>query len=269
MRKSHDNDMTNDRYCNLFIYSDSLAFRRVGQPADLGFAYPFVLKELLETRLGLRVNLLVRGRGGARIGQLREFLNSDSGFFSFESAGRNIAVFQVGIVDCAPRPFTYALVPLLKRIRFFGPRIIAILRKDRSRLQGLWSYVLTPKKKFAREYAAIIRLSKAAMLEPIAVGMPLPPAAIEERSPGFCASVIAYNETIRTALPDAFCDIESKVRAADREKLLMQDGHHLTEAGHQLYAECIFEVLTARLGGGMHLRNTIVLSPTQLPITVG
>jgi lysophospholipase L1-like esterase len=157
------------------------------------------------------------------------------------------------------------LVPLLRRIRFFGPRIIAILHKHRSRLQGLWSYALTPKKKFAREYAVIVQLSKVAMLEPIAVGMPLPPAAIEERSPGFCASVTAYNEAIRTALPNAFCDIESKIREADREKLLMQDGHHLTEAGHRLYAECIFDVVAAHLDAGMHGQNPIVSSPTQLP----
>ena len=73
------------------------------------------------------------------------------------------------------------------------------------------------------------------------MGLPLPPFSIEHRSPGFRRSASVYNAVIRDVIPDQFCDIEKDMTESLRESLLLPDGHHLTESGHQLYAEKLFE----------------------------
>jgi lysophospholipase L1-like esterase len=228
-------------YLNLFVYSDSLAFRRAGQSHDLSFLYPFVLKELIEARLACRVNLVLRGVAGATLPQLRATVIRDTGYYGGTDEVLNIAVIQGGIVDAARHPFTYKLAPVLRKIPVLGERVLGGLVKHRRRLQLIWSYSETSKAAFAREYARIVETCRRVAVRPIAVGMPLPTAAIEHRSPGFRRSVVEYNELIRRACPAAFCDVESRFTEETREQLLLDDGHHLTEAGHRLYAEALLE----------------------------
>lgn len=232
----------NDRdYLNLFVYSDSLAFRRAGQPHDLNFLYPFVLKGLIELRLGVRSNLVLRGVAGATLPQLRATVIRDTGYYGGTEDALNIAIIQGGIVDAARHPVTYKLAPLLRRVPVLGERVLGRLVKHRRRLQLIWSYSETSKKVFAREYARIVNTCRQNAVRPIAVGMPLPTMAIESRSPGFRRAVGEYNELIRHSLPDAFCDVEEQFSEESRERLLLEDGHHLTEAGHVLYAEALLE----------------------------
>lgn len=226
-------------FVNLYVYSDSLAFRRLGQPQDLSFTYPFLLKDLIESRLGLRVNLVPRGGGGATVTTIREVLVRDSGYFGGDPNATNIAVIQCGIVDCAPRPITYAVAPLLRAIPVIGPRILSVLIARRSGIQRIWNYKVTSKRKFSAEYARIVATCHASFIRPVAVGLPLPTMTIERRSPGFRRSASIYNGLIRDALPESFCDVEQHVTESMREKILLDDGHHLTEAGHRLYAEAL------------------------------
>ncbi len=239
--------MSNDRFMNLYIYSDSLAFRRLEQPQDISFTYPFVLKGLIETRLGVKTNLLLRGGGGANIRHIKEILVRDSGYFGGDHQALNIAILQVGIVDCAPQPFTYLLAPMLRKIPIVGPKLLAKLVKQRGRLQTMWSYTATSKSKFKKEYASIVRTCHCAKIRPIAVGLPLPSLAIEQRSPGFRRSASLYNNLIRDVIPESFCDIEQQMTESLRESLLLTDGHHLTEEGHRYYADKLFDKLQKSL----------------------
>ncbi len=231
--------MNDGGFLNLFVYSDSLSFRRPGQSHDLSFVYPSVLKDMIESRLGLRVNLVVRGSAGAPLPQVRAVVVQDTGYYGGTDDALNIAIVQAGIVDAARHPFTYKLAPLLRKIPVLGERVLAALIPRRRQLQLIWSYCQTPKSTFVNEYNRIVATLRRGAMRPIAVGMPLPTAAIETRSPGFRTSVVEYNQLIRQALPDAFCDIEARFTEATREQLLLEDGHHLTEAGHRLYAEAL------------------------------
>lgn len=235
--------MRSDRFINLYIYSDSLAFRRMGQPHDLSFTYPFLLKEFIETRLGIRTNLLLRGCGAADITHIKETLVRDSGYFGGDWQVLNIAILQFGIVDCAPRPITYVLVPVLRRIPIVGTTILAKLVKHRRGLQAFCSYTATSKSRFKKEYASIVHICHGAKIRPIAVGLPLPTFSIEYRSPGFRRNANIYNQIIRDAIPENFCDIEQQMTESLRETLLLPDGHHLTEDGHRFYAENLCEKL--------------------------
>jgi hypothetical protein len=239
--------MSGAPFVNLYVYSDSLAFRRLGQARDLSFTYPFVLKELVETRLGIRANLMLRGGGGATVTHIREVLVSDSGYSGGDNSTINIAIIQCGIVDCAPRPITYLAAPLLRRVPIVGMHILAALTSHRSGIQRMWSYTVTSKRRFAKEYARIIATCHNSFIRPIAVGLPLPTLTIERRSPGFRRSASIYNGLIRDALPGSFCDIEQQMTESSRATVLLDDGHHLTEAGHRLYAEALFVHLQKNL----------------------
>jgi len=228
-------------FLNLFVYSDSLAFRRTGQSHDLRFLYPFVLKDLIESRLGIRANLVLRGVAGATVPQLCATVIRDTGYYGGAADILNIAIIQGGIVDSARHPFTYKMAPLLRKIPVLGERVLGGLVKHRRRLQLIWSYSETSKPVFARTYARIVETCRRNAVRPIAVGMPLPTLAIESRSPGFRQSVTEYNALIRQALPAAFCDVESRFSEETRDRLLLDDGHHLTQAGHTLYAEALLE----------------------------
>lgn len=235
--------MTSDKFINLYIYSDSLAFRRVGQSQDIGFTYPFVLKGLIETHLGMRANLLLRGGWGADVRQISKTLGRDAGSFDGNEQALNIAIMQFGIVDCAPHPITYLLTPTLRKIPIIGPKILAKLVKHRRGLQSLWSYTVTSQGRFKKEYASIVHICHKLKLRPIAVGMPLPSFSIEQRSPGFRRSTSIYNQIIRDVIPENYCDIEQQLTESLRETFLLPDGHHLTEEGHRFYAERLFEKL--------------------------
>ena len=237
--------MSTHKFLNLYVYSDSLAFRRPGQPQDLRFTYPFLLKELIESKLGIRTNLLLRGRGGGlTIRQIRKIVRIDSGYFGGEDNALNIAILQFGIVDCAPQPITYLLSPFLRKLPLVGPTILEKLVKHRRGLQNLWSYDVTSKRRFKKEYASIVYTCHSAQIRPLAVGMPLPFFHIDNRSPGFRRNTAIYNQLIREVIPDSFCDIEQRMTESLRETILLPDGHHLTEDGHRFYANTIFEQLT-------------------------
>lgn len=235
--------MSSDKFINLYIYSDSLAFRRIGQPQDISFTYPFVLKELVETRLGVKTNLLMRGAGTADVMYIKEALAKDSGYFGGDAKALNIAIFQFGIVDCAPRPITYLLTPVLRMIPIVGQMMLAKLVRHRRRLQALCSYTFTSKGKFKKEYKDIAYMCHSVDIRLIAVGMPIPPLSIEYRSPGFRRNTSIYNQLIRDVIPESFCDIENDMTESLRETLLQPDGHHLTEDGHRFYAEKLFDKL--------------------------
>jgi hypothetical protein len=188
-------------YLNLYIYSDSLAFRRKNQSQDLRFVYPFILQGLIESRLGIRTNMVMRGNGGALIRTVHATLLRDTGYFGFSRETINISVLQCGIVDCAPQPFTYAMAPLIRLVPILGERLLEVLARHRRRLQSIWSYRAVSKHRFARDYTRLVETCRVAQLEPILVGMPLPTLGIESRSPGFRQSVASYNPLIQQAQP--------------------------------------------------------------------
>ncbi len=230
-----------DRFINLLVYGDSVAFRRIDDPQDFAVTYPFKLKELIERELKVRVNLLLRGRGGADIRAIEAILVRDTGFLAGAPGSTTIAVLQFGIVDCAPRPFTYVLTPGLRLLPLIGQPVLSQLVQHRRGLQKLWSYTVTTKRDFWRRYTGIVNVCHGSGMKPVAVGMPLPPISMEQRSPGFRRSTALFNDIIRDVIPESFCDVEASLTESLRESILRSDGHHLTEAGHRLYADLLLE----------------------------
>jgi hypothetical protein len=213
----------------------------------MSFTYPFLIKELIETKLHIKANLFLRGGGGADIEFIKNALMRDSLYFGGDGKVISIVVLQFGIVDCAPRPITYLFLPILQRLPIVGSKILKVLSNYRTQIQNIWNYRFTPPKKFLKEYKSIVDICKTLKLLPISIGLPLPTISIDERSPGFRNSVGVYNELIKDIMPDKYCDIEQHISEATRDMILLPDGHHLTPKGHELYAEVIFDTISNKI----------------------
>lgn len=235
--------MQSDEFLNLLVYSDSLAFRRPGDSADFGVTYPFLLQQSLSREFAVRANLMLRGGGGRRSAEIRRTFEHDASYFSGSGERSNVVIFQFGIVDCAPRPITYRVLPLLRRFPIVGNHVVSLLSDNRAAIQRTWSYTFTSPRSFEMEYTRIFQASRSANRLTLCVGMPLPPETIEGRSPGFRAKVLEYNALIRRVSGDFYCDIEEALDEATRQKILLDDGHHLSASGHHFFASKIMECL--------------------------
>jgi hypothetical protein len=240
---------------NLFIWGDSLSFRRPFQPDDFGLTYPFLLQKKLKDSIGCEVNLMVRSRGGITIPESRVLINGDCNYLNFrkDDGILNVAVLQYGIVDCGLLPFTYPLLRFFLKVPLIGGKVVYILKKSRNILQKISSKPRTSKKEFLKNYNAITRLLADRGFLVFGIGLPTPNNEMELRSPGFQKSTSEYNELIR-GMVENFVDIEQHISGNTDvsnsedfrdEILIKEDGHHLTQTGHKMYAELISEKIVS------------------------
>lgn len=226
--------MTTPRHVHLFFYTDSIGFpRRDVQP--LQETFPWLVKDILENKLNVKVYLYHRGMGGASVADVYRILNTDSGYFCFSSnTDKQLAfrIFNVGIVDAAPRPFTYYFKEIIQSIPILGPVVWRSVHKYRPFLQSIYSYQLTPLRQFRRVYGRMVRESIRDGFSVLSMMTPLPPVHQELRSKGYRAAVNEYNNAKRGFA--GFIEVEE-----DEGDLLLEDGHHLTLLGHERYAELI------------------------------
>lgn len=234
---------------NLFVWGDSLSFRRPFQPDDFGLTYPFLTQNRVEQKLSTNINILVRSRGGITIGECKELVKADLAYCKFrnDKGIKNIAVLQLGIVDCGLLPFTYRFLKISQKIPLVGGRIAIFLKKTRPLLQKISSKPRTDPDKFVRDYSKIVNMLSENGFVVLGIGLPTPNDEAELRSPGFKKSAIEYSNMIQKMNLN-FIDIEKRILQLQelnssenvRNKILVtEDGHHLTEVGHLLYAELI------------------------------
>lgn len=237
------------------VAGDSLSMPRISEQIPYQQTYAELLRRRIEV-LGLHrsVNLYNRSRGGATVGKLLEDFKCDS--FAFGNPGGDLFIIQSGIVDCAPRPISRVLrrgVGMLpgraktRAIRFLHDHRAALLKHGKV-------FRETPPEKFEKIYASWLGQACGEFRWVYAVNIAPTNPYIEERSPGFGASVRQYNSIISSV-----CQAEPKrnVRLINVHDEIMnapngvsqfinrRDGHHITREGHQLYADLIFTNLLA------------------------
>jgi hypothetical protein len=234
------------------VDGDSLSMPRATEEILFRDTYPELLRMRIETSWpNRRVCLYNRSRGGATIRTLLEDFRTDSFFFG--KTGGDLLIIQAGVVDCAPRP----VLPLLRRgigllpprpkaraIRFLHDNRAAILRR------GFGSRATRPRP-FGIRYAEWLAQAREEFTWVYALNIAPTNPYIEERSPGFGASVAAYNALIDQACASAGPNVRviDVHRAISREPdgvsryINARDGHHITVAGHQLYCNLIMEHL--------------------------
>lgn len=243
----------NDKAMLLVVYGDSLSLprRQAGIRHQDTYA-ELVLKCLPESpRLAGFYN---RSMAGTPIGQMRVLLEGDTYYFGQESP--SCCVIQLGIVDCAPRPVLGRtkrkidrLPPLLKRV------IVGLIRRLRPTLIKNQIFVReTPPGKFLDDLSVMISAALS-VFDFVAVLNICPNHPVmEARSPRISESIFLYNGLIDQAVASSksakvvLVDVHSAVAAAGIEGIVSaEDGHHITLAGHKLYAELLTTTIAARI----------------------
>ncbi len=238
------------------IYGDSLSMPRAVAHVDVSQMYFEHIKEwYMTTHPGQQVYHYNRSIGGASIDLLWQKFWSDTPYF--EGIDPKILIIQSGVVDCSPRPLPHwARAFLSTWPSCLRQPIVDFLHRHRPQLlnAGLCWYRTS-----RQAYEKVIKtwLTTAAPLYQRIYVVNICPTneAIEQHSPGFSASISAYNQTIKDVI-DAMglgkiklIDIHGVIKQQGHidQMINVKDGHHLTAAGHALIAQLIKEDLCQHL----------------------
>lgn len=218
----------------LYFYTDSVAFPRLhGQSLDK--TWPFLLAESLRHELSVPVYPCLRGLGGGAIGEIGKILTRDTGYFRAQEADTgSIVIFNTGVVDAAPQPFTFVLRNIASFPRF-GPKVWswvqARMYPHRALLQRLYFYRRTSPWRFSCLFDRMIRQVRRAGMIPVSIDTPLTPVSLEQRSPGLRDSIVLYNDLKHRQL-----DVLHIATDWVRDEHYLECGHHFNLTGHQLLA---------------------------------
>ncbi len=237
--------MNRDKVVYLYFYTDSVAFPRI-EDQTLEQTWPFLLKDRLEDECGVRVYPCLRGQGGATIGTIRSIFLRDIGYFRGQRGNTvSIVVFNTGIVDAAPLPFTFVL-RRLTIIPLIGPRLWDYLQKslipNRALLQKIWSYRLTSPGRYRYIFNHMVCQVRRLEMYAISVDTPLTPVALETRSPGLRRSIKKYND-----IKHENTDITHVAMDWVLDAHYLEDGHHFTTEGHRLLADRLLQAMRSHL----------------------
>jgi hypothetical protein len=231
---------------HLYFYTDSVAFPRI-EDQTLEHTWPFMLKDRLEVEFGVRVYPCLRGMGGATIGEIRSIFLRDIGYFRGQGGDiASIVIFNTGVVDAAPLPFTFCLRKIAK-IPLIGPRLWHYVQKplipNRALLQKIWWYRQTTPGRFRYMFNHMIRQVKRLKMEAISINTPLTPLGMEARSPGLRESIHQYN-----AIKHQNTDVTHIAMDWVQDEHYLEDGHHFKPEGHRLLADCLLQAVSGILG---------------------
>jgi hypothetical protein len=225
----------------LYFYTDSVAFPRI-ENQTLEQVWPFLLKDRLEAEHGVRVYPCFRGLGGATIDEIRSIFLRDIGYFRGQGNDTaSIVIFNTGVVDAAPQPFTFFLRKIAK-IPLIGPRFWRQVEKpliqNRAFLQKIWWYRRTTPERFRHIFSQMIRQVKRLQMEAISIDTPLTPVSMESRSPGLRESINYYN-----AIKHENTDVSHIAMDWVQDRHYLEDGHHFKCEGHWMLADQLLEAV--------------------------
>ena len=161
--------------------------------------------------------------------------------FKLKLYNADIVIFQVGIVDCAPRVFSER-EKLLFRIFHLHKLAAKIGKKYHAKLSSLRNKVTVGLKAFSKNIQSIndkFRTSEPENCKLVYVPIGPPCSKYFELSPNIGLNIKNYNNAIENNSDhfiSAFCEI-------DPESIYMSDCHHLNEKGHQVLSQLVISYL--------------------------
>jgi hypothetical protein len=229
----------------LLVYGDSLSLPRAQGGVSGLDTYPELLRERLSQHE--RVAVLNRSRGGASIEEVYRQYISDSVYFGTEA--RHLLVIQCGIVDCAPRPVAPSVKSRIARLptplRWAVARFLHYARPFMLRGGLVWRN--TAQETFEQVLSEWLARGEKIAHSIYVINIAPTTAATDAHSPGLAASITEYNALIAKVLaaprsvPVHLVDVYRAIsrRPDGVRECIAADGHHITLAGHRLYADLI------------------------------
>jgi hypothetical protein len=151
-----------------------------------------------------------------------------------QSYDPDIVVLQFGIVDCAPRFLTKFEIEIIRRIPFFGKRIMKSMNNQTIRRLRKISYVSY--NSFVHHARLLQKLFPAKYF--VVLGIIPATKEYELLLPGVTGSIKRYNEGLMAVFGSQFISMDGFPASG-----LMSDYHHINPLGHRY----IFDLLLTRL----------------------
>ena len=208
----------------IVILSDSLALPRdTPEITHVEDTYPFLLKRKYE--------VYQFSKGGGVIKELREQSHY------YRQYHPDIFILHCGIVDCAPRAYSFREEKVFELFRFI--RIIRrVLSKTIStrKLRAVRRKVWTPINIFKKECESIIAQFPDASCYAISI---IPASQeYEKLVPGVSKNIERYNQVLKEIFGNRLIDLSDMPK-----ECVMSDYHHLSKSGQQYVAERLLDAL--------------------------
>lgn len=209
--------------------------------------YPFLLQELLNSSK-YHVVLRARGRNNVITQALEENLDGDVLF-----SDSKYIIFQLGIVDCAPRLFNLMedrILFVLGRepiVKIFVNAVVKFKSKHRRFFTKHFPRTYVSKKEFKDKYAFILRETKNAVnpQKVFLINIADTNDKNNLRSFNFRKNILEYNKIIADLVVENknFCELIDFFSATKEHKefIVEDEGIHLTKSGHAYLAQIIYE----------------------------
>lgn len=223
----------------ILILGDSLPFPRPTRGQPLKLTWPSLLKDRLP-----QIDAYLRAHPRFTIIDVLKEL----GFFAESLADFDAVIVQVGIVDCAPRPYPHLIAKLIE-VCVSMPTFRKIEGFTHRRL--LWCYrrpwVEEAEFVSAAQHLVEMVFSCNPRLKVIFITVAPPSRTIVELLPGIELAAGRYNaalsKIINKLAPTYGCRLLDPFTGADQLMFTIEDGHHLSGYGHKLIADSLVPAL--------------------------
>ncbi len=167
----------------------------------------------------------------------------------------DVAILQIGVVDCAPRIFSrreYRMINRSRFPRFLRDRIVARRSERRAEIirRNPLAKVYTPPERFSM-YLREFEEKRQGLINPSEI-IVLPivgnATVMDLKSPGYSDNVARYNEILRSFCSESdahWITPEELLLKKDAPEMFCTDGHHLNVAGSRRCGELLAEIIAA------------------------
>jgi hypothetical protein len=234
---------------NIVIISDSLGFPRPADGITAASSYPIRVERAIKAE-NEAFNVFHFGWGGATIKQLLPYVNQGIGYLG---AGNLLAVFlQFGVVDSAPRAFLPGEIEELDRVTGINGLFKSQVEANYAQISSLRNFpTYTSEFEFSHyleEMLKNIREQQPAGIFHLGI---FPCSGEMER---FCPTFNShqmprYNSIIKKTLRSPREEFMDELVSHDWRALMLGDGQHLNDLGHELVANAISARIRALTSG--------------------
>ena len=220
------------------IVGDSVAVPRPNRGQRLEDTWPVLLKAWFP-----HIDFWQRCRAAATswdvVKEYGQFSDSIDAFRSL--------IVQVGIADCCPRPYPFALEKLLRA--YLSPRAMRKINEQYHWMLKLRARPFTSKEQFLENFRSIIQTTfernPRSLVVIIAIGPPC--HDLVRKASGIEKYQQAYNQTLKDfcagfGRPQQLFFVDPYA-GHEAGQVFLDDGHHLTVFGHNVVAEAVAQVL--------------------------
>lgn len=179
--------------------------------------------------------------GASNIRTITKQLGIDNFYYSNQI---DIAVVQIGIVDCAPRPVPEFVRKIIGRLPpFIKERVISFISNNRRAiLNAGFRYFITSKKDFDKCTGEFLKKLLSQSKQIFVIGICPTNNYFDHKSPGFQKSIEDYNAIWKLNIAKhsldniVFLDMIEAIGNSQSidEYIIRNDGHHITEKAHNL-----------------------------------